>query len=147
LTWIKVDGPILRDAQPMQIIAEPLETPLPGAPRATGRNDLAGERLVHEWQTMRTMAQIFCRDHHHSGDGLCAECSQFLFYAQVRLERCRFGVEKPTCAQCPVHCYQKDRREQVRVMMRYAGPRMLWEHPLMSLRHWLDGWREAPEVG
>jgi hypothetical protein len=29
--------------------------------------------------------------------------------------------------------------------MRYAGPRMLLEHPLMSLRHWLDGFRQAPE--
>jgi len=47
--------------------------------------------------------------------------------------------EKPTCAKCPVHCYQRDRREQARVMMRYAGPRMLWEHPVLSLRHWLDG--------
>ena len=28
-------------------------------------------------------------------------------------------------------------------MMRYAGPRMLWEHPIMSLRHWLDGFRKA----
>ena len=38
------------------------------------------------------------------------------------------------------------RREQVRVMMRYAGPRMMWEHPIMSLRHWLDGFRRAPEI-
>jgi hypothetical protein len=25
-------------------------------------------------------------------------------------------------------------------VMRYAGPRMLWQHPILSLRHWLDGW-------
>jgi hypothetical protein len=30
--------------------------------------------------------------------------------------------------------------------MRYAGPRMLWEHPLLSLRHWLDGFRTAPAL-
>ena len=47
---------------------------------------------------------------------------------------------------CPVHCYQKARREQVKVVMRYAGPRMVWEHPVMSIRHWLDGFRKAPEV-
>jgi len=28
--------------------------------------------------------------------------------------------------------------------MRYAGPRMLWEHPLLSLQHWFDGFRAAP---
>ena len=66
--------------------------------------------------------------------------------AGVRLERCRFGEEKPTCANCPVHCYQRDRREQARVIMRHAGPRMIWEHPLMSLRHWLDGYRKAPQI-
>ena len=142
LTWIKVDGPILRDAERMQTTAEPREPAQPVRPCKSGKNSLAGERLAREWQTMVTMMQIYCRDYHHPGGDLCAECQQFLAYARARLERCRFGEDKPTCAKCPVHCYQRDRREQVRVMMRYAGPRMLWEHPLMSLRHWLDGWRE-----
>ena len=110
------------------------------------KNDLAKARLAREWQTMTTMVRIYCRDQHHPADGLCAECRQFLDYANVRLERCRFGPEKPTCAKCPAHCYQRERREQVRVIMRYAGPRMVWQHPLMSLRHWLDGFRQAPAV-
>jgi predicted amidophosphoribosyltransferase len=92
------------------------------------------------------MVRIYCRDQHAPADGLCAACRNFLDYADVRLERCRFGEDKPTCAKCPVHCYQRERREQARVVMRYAGPRMLWEHPLMSLRHWLDGFRRAPET-
>ena len=54
--------------------------------------------------------------------------------------------EKPTCANCPVHCYQRVRREQVKVVMRYAGPRMLWQHPILSLVHWLDGFRKAPKL-
>ena len=110
------------------------------------RNDLAGARLAREWQTMTVMVWIYCHDQHHPACGLCAECQQFLDYASVRLERCRYGLEKPTCAKCPVHCYRRERREQVRVIMRYARPRMLWEHPLMSLRHWLDGFRKAPTV-
>ena len=109
------------------------------------KTKLAAARRTREWQTMTAMVHIFCRDHHHD-DGLCAECRQFLDYADLRLERCRFGAEKPTCAKCPVHCYQRERREQVRVIMRYAGPRMLWEHPLMSVRHWFDGFRKAPEI-
>jgi len=90
---------------------------------------------------MSALVRIYCRDHHNPGAGLCPECRQFLAYASLRLERCRFGAEKPTCARCPVHCYQRDRRDQVRRIMRYAGPRMLWEHPLLSLRHWLDSFR------
>src|SRR5674476_1217615 len=81
------------------------------------KNDLVTTRLACEWQTMTAMVRIFCRDQHHPPEGLCAECQQFLDYAGVRLERCRFGVEKPTCAKCPVHCYQRERREQVRVIM------------------------------
>jgi hypothetical protein len=104
------------------------------------------KRLNREWKTMEAMIRIHCRDRHGATASLCAECQGLLDYANVRLERCRFGAQKPTCAKCPVHCYQRIRREQVKVVMRYAGPRMLWEHPVMSLRHWLDGFRKAPAV-
>jgi len=105
-----------------------------------------GARLAREWDTLVAMVRIHCRDQHHPAAGLCAECRQLLDYASVRLERCRFGADKPTCAKCPVHCYQPARREQVRLVMRYAGPRMVWEHPVMSLRHWLDSFKKAPEI-
>jgi hypothetical protein len=104
------------------------------------------KRLNREWKTMEAMIKIHCRDLHGSDTTLCVECQGLLDYANVRLERCRFGAEKPNCANCPVHCYQSNRREQIKAVMRYAGPRMLWEHPLMSLRHWLAGFRRAPEV-
>jgi hypothetical protein len=106
----------------------------------------ASKRLNREWKTMETMITIHCRDQHGSSMMLCAECRELLDYAGVRLERCQFGAEKPTCANCPVHCYQRTRRDQVKAVMRYAGPRMLWEHPVMALHHWLDGFRKAPEV-
>jgi hypothetical protein len=106
---------------------------------------LTSNRLAREWETMSAMVWIYCRDHHHSPGDVCEECQEFLDYARVRLERCRFGEEKPTCANCPVQCYQRERREQAKVIMRYAGPRMLWEHPILSLRHWLDGLRRVPE--
>jgi hypothetical protein len=109
-------------------------------------NDIAQFRLAREWRTMTAMVEIFCCHHHQPVAGLCAECRQFLDYANVRLERCRFGPGKPVCAKCPVHCYQRERREQVRVIMRYAGPRILWAHPVLSLRHWIDGLRKAPAI-
>jgi hypothetical protein len=69
---------------------------------------------------------------------------RLLDYATVRLERCRFGEAKPTCAKCPVHCYQPARREQVKRVMRYADPAMVLEHRVLALGHWLDGCRQAP---
>jgi predicted amidophosphoribosyltransferase len=109
-------------------------------------NDLSANRLAREWKTMSAMVHIYCRDRHGMPDELCPECAAFLEYARVRLERCRFGAEKPTCANCPVHCYQRARRDQARAIMRYAGPRMLLEHPILSLWHWVHGFRKAPEI-
>ncbi len=130
----------------MKMVCEPMaETTAISSP-VRKQNNLASTRLARERRTMAAMVRIFCRDKHHGSEGLCEECREFLGYSDLRLERCRFGEEKPTCAKCPVHCYQRDRREQARVIMRYAGPRMLWEHPLLSVRHWLDGFRKAPEV-
>ncbi len=103
-------------------------------------------RLSREWKTIAAMVHCYCEDHHDPQSGLCPECQELLDYATVRLERCRFGEEKPTCAKCPVHCYQRNRREQVKVVMRYAGPRMIWKHPLLSLRHWIDSWRKVPSL-
>lgn len=130
----------------MKTSVEPAAVPAMIQSTAKNFNDLAAARLAREWQTLTTMIRIYCRDHHQPVSGLCAECQQFLNYAGVRLERCRFGMEKPACARCPVHCYRRERREQVRAIMRYAGPRMIWRHPLMSLRHWLDGFRKAPAM-
>ena len=86
------------------------------------------------------MVRIYCRDEHGHGGALCAECRELMGYVGLRLERCRFGETKPTCAKCPVHCYQRDHREQIKAVMRYAGPRMVWVHPWLSLRHLFDGW-------
>lgn len=60
-------------------------------------------------------------------------------YAVCRLERCPFGAKKTTCAKCPIHCYSSAMRDRIKGIMRYAGPRMLFHHPILALRHWLDG--------
>jgi hypothetical protein len=105
----------------------------------------AAKRLNREFKTLEAMIEIHCRDQHGAAAALCAECRELLDYAGARLERCRFGAEKPACANCAVHCYQPARRQQVKAVMRYAGPRMIRQHPLLSLRHWLDGFRKAPK--
>ena len=46
-----------------------------------------------------------------------------------------FGPDKPVCSKCPVHCYRPELRERIRGVMRYAGPRMLYRHPVLALRH------------
>lgn len=68
-----------------------------------------------------------------------AEQKELEDYALQRIAKCPFMESKTFCSQCRVHCYRKEKREQIRQVMRYAGPRMLLHHPAMALRHlWLD---------
>ena len=99
--------------------------------------------MRREWITMAAMVECYCRGQHCPDGPLCSECQSLLEYATLRLKHCRFGVQKPTCANCPVHCYERNRREQMKAVMRYAGPRMLWRHPVLSLLHWLDSFRRV----
>ena len=121
----------------LDTIGSPAVHPATEAPHAGGPS-FASKRLSREWQTLAAMIGLYCHDHHATRAALCPECQGLADYAAVRLERCRFGPQKPTCVKCPVHCYQRARREEVRMVMRYAGPRMLWRHPILSVRHWLD---------
>ena len=118
----------------------------PAAAPKAGRQSLATKRLDREWRTIAAMVDCYCQANHASREALCPECQGLLDYASLRLQRCRFGVEKPTCVKCPVHCYQPARREQVRTVMRYAGPRMLYRHPILSIYHWIDGFRQTPAL-
>lgn len=110
---------------------------------------LATPRMRREFDTLAAMLHIYCRGHHGAAvldeRGLCAECSDLLAYARKRLAGCPFGPDKPTCANCQIHCYGARQRETTRVVMRYAGPRMPWRHPLLALAHLLvDARRPAP---
>jgi YbgA-like uncharacterized protein len=102
-------------------------------------------RRQRELKTLEAMMRMYCA-HHHGAQPLCMECSALARYARRRLERCVFGDTKPTCANCTVHCYKAQMRERVRVMMRWAGPRMLWRHPVLAIMHTIDGRRPAPRL-
>jgi hypothetical protein len=104
---------------------------------------MSGRRLEKERATMEAMVRLYCRSLHR-GSALCDPCSGLLAYADQRLHRCPFQEEKPPCADCPIHCYQPAMRDRVRQVMRYAGPRMIFRHPLFALRHWLDTYRKEP---
>jgi hypothetical protein len=101
-------------------------------------------RLRREHETFVRMARIYCRRHHQPVmNGLCPECVALMQYAERRLEKCPYEADKPTCANCPVHCYKPAQRERARAIMRFAGPRMPWRHPLRALTHLFDKRRQA----
>jgi hypothetical protein len=98
-------------------------------------------RIRREKKTVQLMIALYCRGHHGTGTELCPECKSLRAYALERLSRCPFAADKPTCAQCPIHCYKPGMRERIRAVMRYAGPRMLRHHPTLALLHIWDAWR------
>lgn len=98
-------------------------------------------RLERERATVAAMVRLYCRGH-HGGRTLCRDCAALIEYADYRLDRCPFETDKPTCVACPIHCYRAAERERMREVMRYAGPRMLWRHPYLAIRHLLDERRD-----
>ena len=88
-----------------------------------------------EVRAVSAMIRIYCRAH-HSKD-LCEDCAGLLDYARERIGQCPFGRDKPECNQCAVHCFQPEMRGRIKAVMRYAGPRMVWYHPVLAIRHLL----------
>jgi hypothetical protein len=126
------------------------DLPVSAVPRDLQEVTLATPRLRREQRTIEAMLRIWCAAHpeHVRAEGgpLCEGCEDLFTYASYRLLRCPYGEEKPTCKTCPIHCYSKEKREEMHAVMRFSGPRMLLRHPVLAIRHLLDDRREAPPL-
>ena len=99
-------------------------------------------RRQEEKKTVRIMIGIYCRGQKHlkkeerpAKDALCPDCQALWEYTAARIEHCPRMAEKTFCSCCPVHCYKPDMQQKIRLVMRYAGPRMLLVRPADALRH------------
>ncbi len=70
---------------------------------------------------------------HHKG--LENERDDLKAYVALRLSKCPFGDKKTFCSNCKIHCYKPEYREQIRKVMRYSGPRMMFYHPILAVSH------------
>lgn len=99
------------------------------------KNDPEKKR-ADEKKLVSEMIALYCRRQHGSKKGcLCPECQELHDYALTRIEKCPFMETKTFCSACKVHCYQPAMREKIRAVMRWAGPRMLPIHPVLSIEH------------
>lgn len=94
-------------------------------------------RIEREKRVVCIMIRLYCLKKEKNKQ-LCGDCVSLMEYACARLEHCPFGEEKTACKRCKIHCYQSQMREKMRKVMRFAGPRMLFYHPLMACRHLLE---------
>lgn len=104
------------------------------------------QRRVREKRTISQMVALYCAGNHeaadrtetaHCGESVCPACAAIDTYAVLRTERCRKMEVKTSCEQCGNHCYAPEKRDEIRAVMRYAGPRMLGKHPIAAVRHLL----------
>ncbi len=83
------------------------------------------------------MIKMYCHKKHHSKE-LCDECQKLTEYALFRLDKCPFKKNKRFCSFCKIHCYKEPYRSEIKEVMRYSGPRMIFTHPLFSFKHMVE---------
>ncbi len=95
------------------------------------------EKILH-------FMDIYCRAHHagnsradfefnypripvslKEGVPLCGECTRLARHAIVMRYLCPLDP-KPKCRNCPEHCYRPEYREEMQVVMKYVGPRLIF---------------------
>ena len=87
-----------------------------------------------ETTTIEKMLAIYCRDKHNSARELCDDCRELLEYAILRINKCPHKP-KPKCSACKTHCYNVSNRDKIRRVMKHSGPRMMFRHPILAIKH------------
>lgn len=94
-----------------------------------------------EKQLVSQMIALYCKKQ-HGGKSLCPDCAALDAYARQRSDRCPFMETKTFCSNCKVHCYKPEMREKIRAVMRFSGPRMMFHHPVIAVRHVIETKKE-----
>ena len=85
--------------------------------------DKVEKKRQKEQHVVEEMIRLYCRKKHPKEDRqagqICPVCQELLDYARLRSEKCPFMKEKTFCANCKVHCYKPEVREQIRQVMRH----------------------------
>lgn len=99
------------------------------------------------WNTEKklipVMIRTYCRGNHKTerkaegvkGKELCSKCKELAEYAAFRLEKCPFKRNKGFCSYCKIHCYKPEYRAEMKEVMKYSGPKMLFSHPIFAMSH------------
>lgn len=95
------------------------------------------DKREREKRIVTEMIRLYCRKNHRTTD-LCNECKALAEYASMRIDKCPFMETKTFCINCKVHCYKHEMREKIRKVMRFSGPRMIFYHPVMAVRHVIE---------
>lgn len=101
-------------------------------------------RRMREQLVISQMIAIWCAGHHpadertetaHCGTAICPACANLDRAAQRHTANCPHMADKTSCQACARHCYPPKEAQAIRAVMRYAGPRMVYRHPVAAIRH------------
>ena len=90
---------------------------------------------------IEAMIRIYCEGRCQNEtleSGLCQECEELLTYALERLEKCPKVAQKTSCGRCEIPCYREPFKSRIRLVMKYAGPRMVVKHPIKTVKYVMD---------
>lgn len=96
------------------------------------------EKRESEKQVVGVMIDVYCRKNHKSLNGLCSECRELLDYTNMRTDKCPHMEDKTFCSSCETHCYDAKHRDRIKEVMKFSGPRMIFHHPIIMIKHLLD---------
>ena len=98
-------------------------------------------RREREKALVSQMIALYCKKN-QGGRGMCPDCTALDVYARQRSDKCPFMENKTFCSNCRVHCYQPEMRQKIREVMRFSGPRMMFRHPVVVMRHMIETKKE-----
>lgn len=99
-----------------------------------------------EKQIVSLMIEIYCKKN-HKGKELCPDCRELKEYAMMRTDKCPFMESKTFCSNCKVHCYKPDMQQRIRQVMRFSGPRIMFYHPILAVKHIIESRKEKRSLG
>lgn len=118
--------------------------------------DKIEKNKIYEKKIVKEMIYIYCRKHNNTfirrflfkkhigneffhnkdnGDYLCDDFTEVLEYVFDRIDNCKFIEEKTFCSNCKSCCYSPKMRNKIRDIMKFSGKRMLFRHPILTLKH------------
>jgi hypothetical protein len=96
------------------------------------------KKRKQEQYLISDMIGIYCKGKHkygHKASGLCPDCAGLKSYAEGRIGKCPHMETKTFCSNCQTHCFKPEMREKIRAVMRHSGPRIIFKHPLLVIKH------------
>lgn len=92
--------------------------------------------IPKEKENMKKTFGIYCNKHHGTkNEKLCPKCTALLATVMTKMNKCPYGITKPICDRCEIHCFGEKQTREFLEIMRSTGTGMFFRHPIMAIKH------------